>query len=59
MTVEEEDAELKKTKDRVRRHLRRANNLAVHYRTKLIELTRRKGEDGPHERPLFRFDEGA
>ncbi len=40
MTVEEEDAELKKTRDRVRRHLRRANNLAVHYKTKLTELAR-------------------
>ena len=60
MTVEDEaEAELKKTKDRVRRHLRRANNLAIYYKTKLGELARGKDRNGPSERPLFRFDEDS
>ena len=60
MTREEQaDVELKKTKERVRRHLRRANNLAVHYRTKLSELARGTERGGAYDRPLFRFDDGS
>ena len=59
MAEDEADAVLKKTKDRVRRHLRRANNLAVHYRTKLNELAKGNDRRAAHERPLFRFDESS
>ena len=59
MPEDEADAVLKKTKDRVRRHLRRANNLAVHYRTKLNELANGNGRSPQRDRPLFRFEEGS